>query len=390
MSCAPPPWARLLAVAASAGVLLGSVGMASAKTVGGCVIAPKAHCAGRNLDSARLAGANLERADLRGAILCGSDLSGANLRRADLRGAAICLGRSDRRPNLSGTDLAGARLSRVISRGIIGRPWRLPKGWRLVRGFLTGPFASLRHATLTRASLRGLDLHGADLTGADLERSDLTGVDFSAARLSGVRLNGAVVARTIVSARVFSIEGPVGRVVGRPSYLPRGWVLANGHFVGPGAMLVKVDLSGADLRRANLTGVTSSKIRGVPSRVPPGWKFVRGFVLGPGAKVGFGASCFFAEPCNLSDVVLDGMDLHGAEFNEGVILSRASLRRANLRNARFDHVVADGADFSNSMMDSAYWGSSGIDGASFRGASLRRTVFDGTDTAGADLTDAIH
>ena len=83
----------------------------------------------KEVDAAKLCGANLRAAKLRGADLCAADLRDADLRDADLRDTDL------RAADLCGADLRGA---------------------------------DLRGADLCGADLRGANLRGADLCGADL------------------------------------------------------------------------------------------------------------------------------------------------------------------------------------------------------------------------------
>ncbi|HTE64117.1 MAG TPA: pentapeptide repeat-containing protein, partial [Solirubrobacteraceae bacterium] len=82
-----------------------------------CVLAPYAHCAGRDftlrdLHRADLRGADLRAARFNGAFLHGAALAGADLRGADLRGATLT-GADLRGAKLAGADLADATLERA-------------------------------------------------------------------------------------------------------------------------------------------------------------------------------------------------------------------------------------------------------------------------------------
>ncbi|MFM9044085.1 MAG: pentapeptide repeat-containing protein, partial [bacterium] len=110
---------------------------------------------------------------------------------------------------------------------------------------------------------RKANLRGTSLTGTRLDKADLKGAD-----LTGVRS---------------------GKVRGKPRVLPKGWVLAKGYLVGPGANLDQAQLRGADLSRANLRGTSLagarldgaklagksySGIKGKPKKLPAGWRLV--------------------------------------------------------------------------------------------------------------------
>ena len=137
---------------------------------------------------------------LTGANLTNTNLSNANLTDAVLTGA-----------NLSGVDLSGATLNGVVSRGITGTPKSLPPLWKVSRGYLIGP----------RANLTGATLSGVDVTDVSLRYAQLDGV-------------------------------ASGGIVGDNVILPDGWRLANGYLVGSTAVLVRANLSGADLAGAKV------------------------------------------------------------------------------------------------------------------------------------------
>lgn len=149
-------------------------------------------------------------------------------READLGGA-----------DLSGSDLAGADLTSATTAD------------------------STRSKSARGAAARKANLRGTSLTGTRLDKADLKGAD-----LTGVRS---------------------GKVRGKPRVLPKGWVLAKGYLVGPGANLDQAQLRGADLSRANLRGTSLagarldgaklagksySGIKGKPKKLPAGWRLV--------------------------------------------------------------------------------------------------------------------
>ena len=86
-----------------------------------------------------------------------------------------------------------------------------------------------------------------------------------------------------------------GGILGTPSNLPRGWVLAGGFLVGPGA-----NLDGAKLAGSTLKGVKSGGISGTPLSLPSGWSLSNGFMLGPYADL---------RNSTLLNINLDGVDL---------------------------------------------------------------------------------
>jgi uncharacterized protein YjbI with pentapeptide repeats len=198
----------------------------------GYIIGPGANLTGANLMDVDLTNADLTGADLTGAILTGATLTGAHLDGATLTGA-----------DLEGATLTGATLTGVISGGITGPPASLPTDWKLVDGYLIGPFADLTGATLTGAELSNTNLFGANLNSAILTGANLTGAVLTNADLPGATLTGATL------TEVYS-----GGITGPPASLPTDWQLINGYLIGPFADLSGADLTGVDLADTDLTG----------------------------------------------------------------------------------------------------------------------------------------
>ena len=117
--------------------------------------------AGCNLRGSDLNGVNLSHANLRRTNLNGSELVRVNLTGADLNGAHISL------TDLSGANFTGADLSNVVSGSVIGAPL-LPGKWRIIDGYLVGPRANLSNAQFSGADLSHADLFDVRLTGANL------------------------------------------------------------------------------------------------------------------------------------------------------------------------------------------------------------------------------
>ncbi len=143
----------------------------------------RANLRGASLTGADLGSVNLFRADLRNADLTDTNLEGVTLFRADLTNADLTgadLTDADLNfatltgADLTGANLTGANLEFVRSGDIMGEPAALPSDWLLMKGYLVGPSANLRDATLTDADLTKANLTDADLRGANLPPSALT------------------------------------------------------------------------------------------------------------------------------------------------------------------------------------------------------------------------
>lgn len=154
---------------------------------------------GADLHRARLNGFNFLRADLSGSDLAGAQLESCQLKHADFTGA-----------NLSGANLEGASA-------------READFSRLVAPGANFEVTTLRGARFRGAALAGCRFHRAYLREADLREADLSQAWLRFATLDGARCDGAVFAHADMCH----------------------------------ATLVKVNLSGADLREVNVFGISA-------------------------------------------------------------------------------------------------------------------------------------
>ena len=198
-----------------------------------------------------------------------------------------------------------------------------------------------REARLTGAKLVRTTLAKADFTGANLSGADLTGADLRGATLDDTDLTGAVVPYT-------------------------RWA---------GASLSGARLSGLQLAGADFTGVH-------------------------GQRADF-SNAMLAESC------FANADLEKGDFS-GAIVQRADFSGARLRAADFGAAHAAGivfrgadltnlraqlkADFTGAIMagavaDNSAWGTSILDGADFREATMRRAQFSEASLRGAMFDD---
>lgn len=179
--------------------------------------------AGANLAGLNLTGGNLQAAVLTNTNLTASNLTGVDLSSIDAGGTSIApdavaaaqtpkpsygvrlRGANLLRAKLDKAKLRFALLSGAKSGGITGIPTTLPTGWVLSGGFLLGPKADLRGASLSNVDFRTAVLDGANLTGANV-----AGANFSLSKLAGIVAT---------------------RLVGTPARMPTGWKLVKGSFV---------------------------------------------------------------------------------------------------------------------------------------------------------------
>jgi len=246
---------------------------------------------------------------------------------------------------------------------------QLPPELLVVRKLPDGQPIDLEAARATgfaKYDLRGVDFSGLDLSGIDFREARLTGAkfvratlgkaDFTGANLSGADLTGADLrGATLDDADLTDAVVPYTR-----------WA---------GASLSGARLSGLQLSGADFTGVH-------------------------GFRTHF-SNAMLAEACFANS------NLEKAYFYKAIVqradFSGASLRAADFDSAHAAGIVLRGADLTNlraklkadftgaimagAMADDSAWGTSILDGADFREASLRRAQFSEASLRGAMFDD---
>ena len=290
-----------------------------------------------NLKQADLRQANLEHADLRAADLTEADLSGANLENADLRGANLIKVKVDSRTNFKGAlineetkldfDRTNSNFNEVAkkyeeflkvvyfitrhrqSSSIFKNPSNLkietlsqfPTSNEYKKGLIDLPknIKDCQANNSTRKSnLIGIDLSDRDLTKVNLSCVDLT-------KISQKRLKNTILEK---------------------------------------ANLIGVDLTGVSLERAKLDKAIYDQrtIIKVDSKYQS--LFKRAYKIEPKSNL---------SEADLSDQVLDGLDLRGA------VLKQAELPRAHLKGTQLQDAILKDADLT---------------GADFTGAKLKEVI----------------
>jgi uncharacterized protein YjbI with pentapeptide repeats/ketosteroid isomerase-like protein len=323
-------------------------------------------------------------ATLSGAVLLGAALEGAGFRRADLTAANLQWA-DLREANLIGADLTEAHLFDAKLMGAVMTDTILENA-RLDSARLDN--ANLQGAILERAVLHGASLREADLKNADLRRADLRGADLGGSALSSADLSGAIYDDSTVFPDYFRKDDCGLVFLGPGAVLPK-MDLQGFDFKGEdvsGANLSYADLRGADLRGTDLTDADLSGVRLRRALYDNNTKFPRAFrpdargayAVVAQAKIRFAKMSWkHLRGAELSGAELVGAELIGADLSDGQLnsidLTRANLYSANLRNAE---------------MHGAVLSHTNAKGAVFHGADLRRADMRNADLSWADLAEA--
>ncbi|HEY2774465.1 MAG TPA: pentapeptide repeat-containing protein [Candidatus Binatia bacterium] len=200
-------------------------------------------------------------------------------------------------------------------------------------------------------------LRGADLSGQDLSTTNL----LPGADLTGADLHGSSLWLSDVSAAVFAGANLEG------TYCPyadfQNADLHDADVVGADFRQAKVtgaNLSGIDLAAVtNVTALQTGIVSGCPATLPTSWACGGNALTGPGV--------------NLSDLDLDGSDLHGRVLTDAQVLQ----------------TTFQGADLSNADLTDLFFYYSDLTGANLTGATFTGVYFDFAILTGAHLSGAI-
>jgi uncharacterized protein YjbI with pentapeptide repeats len=282
--------------------------------------------AGANLTGSRFDLADLEDANLKGANLSASSMERATLKRSDLSHACCTEVRAERAcfdaARLAAANFSRANLDRTT----------------LVDADLTGAAfagASMARADLSSAKIDGADFSGANLTRAILQELRLTGAQFAGACFLGADLTRCNLEGVLLPQANFAASN-------LREALLTGSRMPGADFLGAcldRAGLTEIDWEGADLRRADLRGVSfhlgSSRSGMVGSPI-----------AGEGTRTGFYTDDFdersVRSPEEIRKANLRGADLRGARI-EGVDFYLVDLRGARLDPDQIHQIRLSGA-----------------------------------------------
>ena len=306
----------------------------------------RTHCWRTDFTGSDFNNASLYNTHLHNAILTSANLNSASLYLADLQYSNLT-GAILTNTYLEGANLTGVTLTGVKSENISGTPKTLPPGYKIKNGYLIGPGVDL-----TNMSFNGISLEGVNLSGANLEGVDFIGVNFGNVNLTNANLTRTNMTNKDLS-RVNMTGVKSGGIIGTPHYLPSGVKFVNGYIFAP-----FVNLSGMDLRYANLEGVNLA-----------------------------GANLTLA---NLEGAILISANLGNAIMN-GVILEKANLYGANLSGAKLEVANLMATDLRETTIVSDV-GRANMSFANLEGANLFDVTWSyntvGPYAPGANFTNA--
>lgn len=286
--------------------------------------------------------------------------------------------------DLSGAQLAGENLSGANLAGSVARKTDLAglQGDNAVLTSVVFADSDLKGASLRGADLSGADLTGCDLTGADLSGANLKWATFSGACLRGARLDGAGAEYAIFTGADLT-DASLQKTNLAHADLSDSCV--DGVRAGK-ANLTEATLHGCHGTRADFSGADLTRLRAGERAQLTRCRFTK--TKGAGASwqaADLSGSDFSGcqmpgalfDKALLAESRFDGSDLAGARFRKAV-LRKATLKRVNLFRGSLARADVTEADFS----------SANLFGVDFMEATLRNTLFAGTNLKMTTLADA--
>ena len=358
----------------------------------GYIIGPDVDLTNADLRNINFVGVSIENAILTGiksVDIIGKPLlpKGYTLLNRNILGPAVDLTGADLQyTDLNNIDLNSSILANVKSKNIQGIPI-LPQDYKLVNGYIIGPYVNLNGI-----DLRDIDLTNSNLKGAVFEKSDFTNVNFTNVNLVNTTLNNSSFYDSILDnadltgANLRDIQS--SNISGQP-ILPQDYKLINKIIIGPYVSLEEANLEGADLRNSNLKGIRSVNITGSPL-LSEGYKMVNSTIVGP--------------DINLSDAALENVDLSNINFNNSN-LSNADLRNTNLKNVSSgniigipklssdykiinQYIIGPDVNLKNAALQKSRILNANLYNVNLSGANLYGSELQNVELINADLTDA--
>lgn len=232
--------------------------------------------------------------------------------------------------------------------------------------------AKLVRATLGKADFTGANLTGADLTGADLRSATLDGADLTDAVVPYTRWAGASLSGTRLSGLQLAGADFTG-VHGLQANFSNA-VLAESCFAK--ADLAQADFSGAIVQRADFS---AAKL----TRADFGGAHAAGIVF-RGAEL---TNLRAREKADFTGAIVAGAVADESAWGTS-ILDGADFREASLRRAQFSEASLRGAMFDDCNLANAVFDDADLERAMLMHANLLRVTFDRANLTNARLDGA--
>ena len=227
--------------------------------------------------------------------------------------------------NISGVKLTGANLNGITSSNVTyDENTKLPENYKIVNGYILGPNVILEG---------NLDFRSADLSG-DFRSADVNGVSFYNVNVKSADFTGANLTGTILEKADFSNANLTGIISGNIQEgsitentlvkLPENYSFYNGYILGPGVNLDGVDLTQFDFSSPTYTNLKLTNIIGTPI-LPSGYVMRGGFVVG--------------KYMNFSNEDLSKLDFSGLDVSNS-IFTGAKITALNLTDTIMNNVVS--------------------------------------------------
>ena len=249
-------------------------------------------------------------------------------------------------------------------------------------GLILGPYINLSGQDLTSLSnivndlnLRGLPLMGVDLSNANLSDLHVPGINFTGANFQNSTFNN-----TIISNSTFQYADFTGAVLDNAdiSYSDQGFAKYNNTSMS-NVYIWSCYLGGTDFTGADINGIQSGSCgytNNTPPILPSGYVLRNGHIVGPNA--------------NLTDATFNNFSFVDQDFS-GANLTGVNFRYATLSNANFAGATLLNANLYESDLSNANLTGTDIRGANLTGTSVTLTASEMAefDVSGCNITGTV-
>jgi len=260
------------------------------------------------------------------------NLTNADLRSIDFKDIDL------RNCILTNADFTDAKLKGVISGDItidnnMNLEPKLPKGFKLVNGYIVGSGVNLEKASLKNINLKDISL----------EDSILTEADMMSANFKGFKSKGNIIGKPHLSNQYKFNKGYIlGQHIDLSNNDFTDFDLSNidlSYADFSGSILNNVNLTGANLDNCILKNIKSQNIIGSPL-LPKGYIIKKGYIIGPHIEYVAINDYIIGPNVDLQGAMLSNLDLSGYDFT-GCNFNGADLTNTRFSNQGVEITVSD-------------------------------------------------